>query len=126
VLGQTTQTLTGQAEAVAWICFVVGLILVSAGTAIGFYLTLFGPKKKVEEKTETVREQVDALEAQAASPQAAPEAVATAEAAKKTLDEIKGIIAALPENLRFAGLLILVGAVLMSVGTVQFGGISLF
>ena len=45
---------------------------------------------------------------------------------KSALDEVSGIVAALPENLRFAGLLILVGAALMSVATVQFGGHSIF
>ena len=57
---------------------------------------------------------------------AAASAQTTAAEAKNTLEEIGGIVGALPENLRFAGLLILVGTVLMSVATVQFGGHSLF
>ncbi|HET9287130.1 MAG TPA: hypothetical protein VFO26_06185 [Gaiella sp.] len=60
----------------------------------------------------------------------ATEAVAAAgastEAASSALEQVQGIVAALPENLRFAGLLILVGAVLMGVATVQFGDVSLF
>jgi hypothetical protein len=32
----------------------------------------------------------------------------------------------LPENLRFAGVLVLVGTVLIGVATIQFGGTSLF
>jgi hypothetical protein len=39
---------------------------------------------------------------------------------------VQGIVAALPENLRFAGLLVLVGTVLMGVATIQFGGVSPF
>ena len=48
------------------------------------------------------------------------------EAAKSALEQVGSIVASLPENLRFAGLLVLVGAVLMSVATIQFGGTSLF
>jgi len=48
------------------------------------------------------------------------------ESASSTLKELSGIVGALPERTRFAGLLILVGTLLISVATIQFGGTSLF
>jgi hypothetical protein len=122
------------AEIVAWTCFVVGIALLLAGVLIGLALTFRRATKQVEHKMRQVRAKVDELTETAVSgslhSHADHEAAATAEAAgaevKSTLDEVGGIVAALPENLRFAGLLILVGTALMSVATVQFGGQSLF
>ena len=122
------------AEIVAWTCFVVGIVLLFAGVAIGLALT-FGKKvQDVKRKVEEAKDKVDQLRetAMSGSLKAAPDegAAATAQSkaaeAKSTLEEIGGIVGALPENLRFAGLLVLVGTVLMSVATVQFGGHSLF
>jgi hypothetical protein len=42
------------------------------------------------------------------------------------LSKCKGSLPPLPENLRFSGMLVLVGAVLISIATIQFGGVSLF
>ena len=53
------------------------------------------------------------------------EKAAEAEAAS-TGEQIASIISSLPVTLRFYGLVILIGTILMSVGTVQFGGTSLF
>ena len=122
------------AEIVAWTCFVVGIALLLVGLLIGLALTFRKTTKQVEYKMRQVRAKVDELTETAVSgslhSHADHEAAATAEAAgadvKSTLDEVSGIVAALPENLRFAGLLILVGTALMSVATVQFGGHSLF
>jgi cell division protein FtsL len=129
--------LTGNAELVAWICFIAGVVLLLAGVVIGLYLTFTKAKRDVEEvkkKVEEAKNHVDDLRASAvsgslrgeANEEAASAATAQAAAAKSTLEEISGIIGSLPENLRFAGLLVLVGVVLMSVATVQFGGHSIF
>jgi hypothetical protein len=122
------------AEIVAWTCFVVGIVLLLAGVVIGFALSFGKATKDVQEKVMRLRGQVDDLEETAvtgslratADEEAASTAETKAAEVKSTLDEISGIVGALPENLRFAGLLILVGTVLMSVATVQFGGHSLF
>ncbi len=46
--------------------------------------------------------------------------------ARSALEQVSGIVGALPVQHRFAGMLVLVGAVLVSVATVQYGGTSLF
>jgi hypothetical protein len=122
------------AEIVAWTCFVIGIVLLFAGVVIGFALSFRKATKDVQERVMRLRGQVDDLRETAvtgslratADEGAASTAEAKAAEVKSTLDEISGIVGALPENLRFAGLLILVGTVLMSVATVQFGGHSLF
>jgi len=122
------------AEIVAWTCFVVGILLLLAGVVIGLALTFRKATKQVEHKMRQVRAKVDELTETAVSgslhSHADHEAAATAEAAgadvKSALDEVSGIVGALPENLRFAGLLVLVGAALMSVATVQYGGHAIF
>jgi uncharacterized membrane protein len=126
--------LSGSALAVGWFCFVVGLIVTFVGIAIGTYLSLSKSTKDVKKKVDEAKNQVDALQASAVSSSltaeadqnAADQAQTQAAAAKGTLDEISSIIGSLPENLRFAGLLVLVGVALMSVATVQFGGQSIF
>jgi hypothetical protein len=121
------------AEIVAWTCFVVGIVLLTAGVVMGLALTFWKHRQDVTKKVEEAKAKVDELKATAmsqtrATAGEAPAATAEAQAAaaKGTLEEIGSIVGALPENLRFAGLLVLVGTVLMSVATVQFGGQSLF
>jgi hypothetical protein len=129
--------LTGNAEVVAWICFVSGLVLLVSGVVIGLFLTFTKTKRSAEDvkkKVEDAKEKIDALQESAVSGSlraeadqgTANQATAQAAVAKSALDEISGIISSLPENLRFAGLLALVGVALMSVATVQFGGHSIF
>ena len=126
--------MSSSAEIVAWACFVVGIVLLFAGVVIGLALTFRKATKHVEHTMRQLRNKVDELKDTAVSgsmsARADEQAAATAEAkaadVKSALDEVSGIVAALPENLRFAGLLILVGAALMSVATVQFGGHSIF
>ena len=126
--------LSGSAEAVAWICLALGAALLLAGVVIGLALSFKKAPTDVEKKVEEAKSKVDALKdtaktgalAATSDEQSAATAEGQAEAAKSTLEEISGIIASLPENLRFAGLLVLVGTVLISVATVQFGGHSLF
>jgi uncharacterized protein YneF (UPF0154 family) len=123
-----------QAEIVAWTCFVVGTVLLLVGVVIGFYVTFKRTTEDMKQKVDEAKQWIDELKVTAvtaaetdkASQPAAAAAASTAEAAKSTLEQLQGIIAALPEATRFPGLLILVGAVLMSVATVQFGGHSLF
>ncbi len=138
-----------QADIVAWTCFVVGIALLAGGVYLGLRISTRGVHEKAEEaraKADEAQarlaearghiEQTSAavaassLEGVGASTEAATEAVeaagASAEEATSALEQVQGIIAALPENLRFAGLLILVGTVLMGVATVQFGKVSLF
>ena len=122
------------AEIVAWSCFFVGVGLLSAGVAIGLGLTFGRKVQDVRRKVEEAKDKIEELKVTAMSGSlkatadegAAATAQSKAAEAKSTLEEIGGIVGALPENLRFAGLLILVGTVLMSVATVQFGGHSLF
>jgi hypothetical protein len=122
------------AEIVAWTCFVVGIVLLFAGVLIGLALTFRKAAKEVQEKMKVLRRKVDELKDTAingslkpsADEQSASAAETKAADVKSTLDEVSGIVGALPENLRFAGLLVLVGTALMSVATVQFGGHSLF
>lgn len=123
-----------QAEVVAWTCFVVGTVLLLVGVVIGFYVTFKKTTEDMKQKVDEAKQWIDELKVTAvtaaetdkASQPAAAAAASSAEAAKSTLEQLQGIIAALPEATRFPGLLILVGAVLMSVATVQFGGHSLF
>jgi hypothetical protein len=101
---------------------------------IGLALTFRKTTKDVQEKLKLLRGKVDELKDTAingslkasADEQSASEAEMKAGQVKSTIDEVSGIVGALPENLRFAGLLVLVGTALMSVATVRFGGHSLF
>ena len=126
--------MSDSAEIVAWVCFVVGIVLLLVGVGIGLVLSLRRVTREWHQKMTQLRGQVDDLKATAVtgSMRAAPDegaasaVEAQAAAVKSSLDEIGGIVASLPENIRFAGLLVLVGAALMSVATVQFGGHSIF
>jgi hypothetical protein len=134
VLVAATTSLTGDAKAVAWVCFGLGIVLVVVGVVIGLYLSFTKTKKDVEKKVEEAAQHIDNAKQAAltgssfegVNQAAAGQASQESEAAKGALEEISSIIGSLPEHLRFAGLLILVGVVLMSVATVQFGGHSIF
>lgn len=139
-----------QGQAVAWGCFVIGIAVLLCGALIGLQISLRQASSKAAEaraKLEDAGKKIDEaqthlertvsaaaadpnVESVTASSAAATSAAAAAEesteAAKSALEQVQGIVAALPENLRFAGVLILVGTVLMSVATIQFGGVSLF
>lgn len=90
--------------------------------------------RDVSAKVETLKDKVKALSATAVdnakstttSDAAVSDAKEKGAEAQSVLQEIGSIVSALPENLRFAGLLVLVGTVLMSVATTQFGGHALF
>jgi hypothetical protein len=140
---------TTQGDVVAWLCFALGAIFLLGGATIGLWASRRRTPRKAREaraKLEEARARIDEaqghidettravtdsnLESVASSSAqastAAQAAGASADAAKSAVEEVQGIVAALPENLRFAGLLILVGTVLIGVATVQFGGVSLF
>jgi hypothetical protein len=131
--------MSANAEIVAWICFAVGALILIAGVAIGLVLSLGRTTRqlsakdasaKVEDAVAKVKALTTTAVAGANNPASDATAAATAssqaDAVQSVLQEIDGIVGSLPENLRFAGLLVLIGTVLMSVATVQFGGHSLF
>jgi hypothetical protein len=131
-----------QAQVVAWLCFVVGVGVLAAGVVIGLKIAWGDVKTKAAAKVahnvERAKAQIDLLESDAVeristqalteedATAAAAATTSTASAAKSALDEIGSVIGSLPENLRFAGLLVLVGMVLIGVATIQFGGVALF
>jgi hypothetical protein len=127
-------TLTGHADTVASICFGIGALLVLAGTVIGLVLSFKGANKPSKEKVEdaiTKTHQLkttakEAAESQNAEPAVAKSADDAGGAIEGVLKEVAGTIGALPEQLRFSGLVVLVGLLLMSVAVVQFGGHSIF
>ena len=155
------------AELVAWVCLVIGFVLIIAGSAFGIMVSrgdLGGTARTAEEARRQLREAGDALtaatsrldaankrlgvareaelsgvraevsesigvdltEATSDVATSATEAASSAEAAASALEQVAGIVGSLPERVRFAGLLVLVGTVLVSVATIQFGGTSLF
>ena len=94
--------------------------------------TLEEASRRIDETKEHIDRTTAAMEgglesAGATEAMSAGQAAGTsADAAKSALEQVEGIIGALPENLRFAGVLVLVGTVLIGVATIQFGGTSLF
>ncbi len=127
------------AEIVAWVCFALGVAILLGGVTVGLVLSFRKTAKSVSAKDASAKvkdavQQVEALKATAvagaenpASDASAAKAASTqADSAQSVLQEIGGIISALPESLRFAGLLVLISTALISVATVQFGGHSLF
>ena len=127
------------ADAVAWISFGLGVVVLLAGAIVGLLTSLKTAPEKAKEKIDEAKSKLDETKsnlAAATGPEgvaagagggAATDAAATsADAAKSALEQVGDIVGSLPENLRFAGLLVLIGAVLMSVATIQFGGTSIF
>jgi hypothetical protein len=121
------------ADIVAWACFGIGVIVLGIGLWMGIKTA---PKKakaasndKLDEAKGKVKELTDELQKVKEGNlevAAVTDVASTAEAAKSALEQVGSIVGSLPEYQRFAGMLILMGAVLMGVGTVQFGGTSLF
>jgi hypothetical protein len=120
-------------SAVAWICLIVGVLLIGVGAFVGLLLLWRRAPAEEQKKLDEARQNVEFTRSQltnagggALESVTAGNAAASAQAAKSALDQVQGIVSSLPENLRFAGLLVLVGTVLISVATIQFGGVSLF
>lgn len=144
------QVVDGNAELVAWLCFGLGAGVLLAGVGLGIVVSLrrtVAAAAQVEtakqelsntaNRVEDAKSEIESIKASkalegggppdtSAAETAAAGAATSAQAAKSAVEQIQGALASLPENLRFAGLLILVGAALMSVATVQFGETSLF
>lgn len=136
-----------QADAVGWICLVAGLAVLATGCGIGLWLSfqktsgrtgeamtkLDEAKASIADAKEKIGHAHDAVTGEGglegggpAVADATAAAGASTDAAASALEQVQGIVGSLPENLRFAGLLVLVGVVLISVATIQFGGTSLF
>lgn len=127
------------AEFSAYTCLATGVLVLLVGAVLGFVRTVAvrGSTDDAKARIETAGRSLEAMQtamlrAKDAAPgsqtaedagQHATEAMSTA---KSALDQAAAIVSALPENLRFAGLLALIGTVLVSVATIQFNGVSLF
>jgi ABC-type transport system involved in cytochrome bd biosynthesis fused ATPase/permease subunit len=125
------------AELVAWICFALGVIVLLVGLYLGLKVAPEKAKEenkqKLDEAKAKLAESTTQLKAAASgdleagkAAGVAASATAAAEQAKSALEQIGGIVGSLPEQQRFPGMLVLVGTVLIGVGTIQFGGTTLF
>ena len=133
------------AQAEAWICLAVGVLLVAAGVVAGFKTNaattgaarqkindaqkqLDGAKQQAQTATRMLQQEGvgDPAKVGAAATSATKAASDSADTAKSALEQAASIISSLPENTRFAGMLVLLGTLLMSVATIQFGGTSIF
>lgn len=121
----------------------IGILVLGAGVFTGLRTSLSEAPGKAKDKLDEASQKIaeakehidrttEAMEggmaaAVSAEARSAGEAAGTsADAAKSAIEQVEGIVGALPENLRFAGVLVLVGTVLIGVATIQFGGTSLF
>lgn len=132
---------------VALTCLVLGVVLIVSGTAHGIAVSsresrlaqVKGELDAAQQRFQDTRLQLESMQAgglesvggglAGASSQlhrVAADAESTAGAAKSAVEQIGGLVGSLPENLRFSGVLLVVGTVLVSVATIQFGGTSLF
>lgn len=121
-----------------WICFGLGGLMFLVGLVLGAYIgwkeAVGATREKVEAKVDLAVKKVSDLTARAVDAAntdgkdaaAATAATATGGSTTAALKEVEELLKTLPERLRFAGFLILIGALLMSVATVQFGGHSIF
>ena len=141
------------ASVVAVVCLICGLGLVGTGVYVGLTKHVASAAAAGAQLDETrerlaaaraevdrAAEEIDRLRVAMEGPaglessadvgavvtDAASSAAASTDRAKSAIEQVGGIIGSLPEDLRFAGMLVLVGTVLVSVATIQFGGTSLF
>jgi hypothetical protein len=127
---------TFNSTAVGWSCFALGAILLVAGLVVGLEVnrkeigSAGSVKAKVNQAVSTVSNLTDkgvsAAETEGKDSDAAKAVEETGKSAVDVVKDFEGLLKVLPERLRFAGFLILVGALLMSMATVQFGGHSIF
>jgi hypothetical protein len=111
--------------AVALVCLALGFALIVSGTAHGIAVSrreskvaqVTGELEAAQRRFHDTRDRLESMQVGG---------LEAAGAAKTAVEQISGVVGALPENLRFSGLLLLVGTVLVSVATIQFGGTSLF
>lgn len=143
-----TAPTSGVSEAVALTCMVLGVLLIIGGSVLGLAVSTHqsklvqakGDLDAAQQRFQDTRQQLESMHtgdlesvgggelagAKGRLHQATVDAESTTGAAKSALEQVSGIVGALPENLRFPGVLLLVGTVLVSVATIQFGGTSLF
>lgn len=119
----------------AWTCLVLGVIMIVVGGVIGLIKYFENPSAtKVQAAAAAAKAQVGLLSSQAVAsantdavdPNAATTATTVESSAKSAIEDLANIISAFPNELRFPVFLILVGGLVMSVATVQFGGHSIF
>jgi hypothetical protein len=127
------------------VCLVVGLMLIGVGAYLGVKYQVRATSQEAHVQLARARQEIQDASAQidqvrnaVTGPQlegvggaevmadAASKAADSNEKAQSALEQVGSIIGSLPENMRFAGMLVLVGTVLVSVSTIQFGGTSLF
>jgi hypothetical protein len=125
-------------SSVLYLCFWIGLALVFVGTAVGVILSFKKPvstpataKAKIKAAKAKVQDLAkEAVEAEQPPAPEAAEAAAPVESnaadADTLLKDAESLVDSLPEPLRFAGFVIVFGALLMSVAAVQIGGHSIF
>lgn len=121
-------------DVIGWLCFALGAAMLVAGVVSGLGLSPRASSEVAKGKIDEAKSQIDEAQGHlaktgeqgVAAGASVAAASASADAAKSALEEVQGIIGSLPENLRFAGLLVLIGTLLISVATVQFGGVTLF
>lgn len=117
---------SSRADDVASVCFVTGLGLLILGAVIGYWredADIRELKKKIKELEQKLKEAKEGLESTATP---TDEQRAAAQDLEKAASAIKGLLEAFPEKLRFAVFMMVVGTLLMSVATIQFGGTSIF
>jgi hypothetical protein len=125
-------------DASGWICFGLGALTFAIGLGLGAWNGVKEAEKATRQQLKTkvdlavgkvsdlTAKAVDAANAEGKDPAVAAAATATGAATEGAVKDIEGLLNVLPAPLRFAGFLMLVGAFVMSVGTVQFGGHSIF
>jgi hypothetical protein len=125
------------AQLVGGFCLVIGILVLASGVFVGLWTSLRDAPAAQKEKLKDAETKLDQAKgsverAVAGAPgvkttdEAAKDATKAIDEAQSAIQQVGAIVASLPENLRFAGLLVLIGAVLMGVATIQFGGTSLF
>lgn len=125
------------AEAVAWLCFILGAVVLIVGLYLGMKKAPEKAEEENKQKIEEAKAKLDETTSQLRTATSrnlaggdaagvAETAATKAEEAKSALEQVGSIVGSLPEHQRFPGMLVLVGAVLMGVGTIQFGGTAIF
>jgi hypothetical protein len=111
----------------SWILFVLGGSVLLLGLYLG---TIAAPAKAKEDKAKLAAAKAEhhaaALKMQAAGGENQGVAAMAVAQSKTAAEQIGSIVGSLPEYQRFPGLLVLLGAAMMGVATIQFGGTSLF
>lgn len=127
------------------ICLIAGLILIGIGVYLGVKYQVKATSQEAQQQLASAKENIqdahsridevrdvvarpnlEAAGGAEAMADAASRAADSTEKAKSALEQVGSIIGSLPENMRFSGMLVLVGTLLVSVATIQFGGTSLF